>query len=237
MLQPADFREGDDVVWRLVWAAWRRLWKEDEITSVDALQVSSWARSTMGTYCTHYWKLALWVGYTTVAELEMEACKYPFQLWGPGYSRSFLRGAVSALRALEEMGWVPGFVISRVWRCAKWTTSQVVVRPYTRLEELRAFAMACDGRAQWTVYGMPVLLFTCLLLVGEAAPIRTGGSRSRGLGFCTVKCDPRFVRRKLGCYGKVRLWWLDVEGATSAVPPGWLERCLTKSSEWEVSPY
>ena len=25
-----------DVVWRLVWAAWRRLWKEDEITSVDA---------------------------------------------------------------------------------------------------------------------------------------------------------------------------------------------------------
>ena len=69
MLQPADFRDGDDVVWRLVWVAWRRLWKEDEITSVDALQASSWAKSTMGTYCTHYRKLALWVGYTHIAEL------------------------------------------------------------------------------------------------------------------------------------------------------------------------
>ena len=30
VLQPADFRDGDDVVWRLVWAVWRLLWKEDE---------------------------------------------------------------------------------------------------------------------------------------------------------------------------------------------------------------
>ena len=98
---------------------WRQLWKEHEITSVDALQASSWAKSTMGTYCTHYRKLALWVGYTPVAELETEAYRYPFQLWGLGYSRSFLRGAVSALRALEEMGWLLEFVTSRVWRCAK----------------------------------------------------------------------------------------------------------------------
>ena len=41
VLQPTDFQDGDDVVWRLVWAAWRRLWKEDEITSLDALQASS----------------------------------------------------------------------------------------------------------------------------------------------------------------------------------------------------
>ena len=54
MLQPANFREGDDVVWQMVWAAWRLLWKEDEITSMDAVQASSWAKSTMGTYCTHY---------------------------------------------------------------------------------------------------------------------------------------------------------------------------------------
>ena len=41
VLQPADFRDGGDVVCRLVWATWRQLWKEDEITSVDALQASS----------------------------------------------------------------------------------------------------------------------------------------------------------------------------------------------------
>ena len=92
---------------RLVWAAERRLWKEDEITSVDALQASSWAKSTMGTYCTHYRKLALWVGYTPIDGLETEACRFRFQLWGLEYSRSFLRGAVSPMCALEEMGWLP----------------------------------------------------------------------------------------------------------------------------------
>ena len=123
VLQPTDFRDGDDVVRRLVWAAWRRLWKEEEITSVDALQACSWAKSTMGTYCTHYRTLALWVGYMPIDGLETEACRYLFQLWGLGYSKSFLRGAVSAMRALEEMGWLPEFVTGRVWRCAKCASS------------------------------------------------------------------------------------------------------------------
>ena len=119
------------------------------------------------------------------------------------------------MRALEEMGWLPEFVTGRVWRCAKWATSQAVARPYAGLEELRRFARACDGKAQWTAYGLAALSFTCLLRVGEAAPIRRGGSRARGLGFHT---DPHFVRRKLGSYGRAWLRWLDREGSTSAVP-------------------
>ena len=87
VLQRADFRDGDDVVWRLVWTTWRRLWKEDEITSVDALQSSSWGKSTMGTYCMHYEKLALWVAYTPIDGLETEACRYLFQLWALGYPK------------------------------------------------------------------------------------------------------------------------------------------------------
>ena len=92
VLQPTDFRDGDDVVGRLVWAAWRRLWKEYEISSVDALQASSRAKSTMGTYCTHYRKFALLVGYTPIPELETEACRYVFRLWGRGYFKIFVRG-------------------------------------------------------------------------------------------------------------------------------------------------
>ena len=99
----------------------------------------------MGTYCTHYRKLAPWVGYTPIAELETEACRYLFQLWGLGYSRSFLRGAVSALRALEEMGWLPEFVTGKVWRCAKWSTSQAVARLYGA-EELWS-----SGLSRWRV--------------------------------------------------------------------------------------
>ena len=78
--------------------------------------------------------MALWVGYTPIDGLETEAFRYLFQLRGPGYSRSFLRGAVSAMRELEEMGWLPEFVTTRVWRCAKWATSQAVGRPYASLE-------------------------------------------------------------------------------------------------------
>ena len=122
------------------------------------------------------------------------------------------------MRALEEMGWLPKFVIGRFWRCVKWSMSHAVARPYAGLEELRNFARACDGRAQWAVYGMAVLSFTCVVRVGEAAPIRRGGSRSRGLGFHTVKCNPHFVRRRLGSYGRAWLRWLDREGSTSAIP-------------------
>ena len=111
----------------------------------------------------------------------------------------------------------PEFVTGRVWRCAKWATSQAVAHPYAGVEELRSFARACDSRAEWTTYRMAVLSFTCLLRVGEAAPIRRGGSRGRGLGFHTVKCDPHFVQSKPGSYGKAWLRWLDREGSTSAV--------------------
>ena len=122
------------------------------------------------------------------------------------------------MQALEEMGWLPEFVTGGVWSCAKWSTSQAVARPYAGLEGLTNFVRACDGNAQWTVYGMAVLLFTYLLRVGEATPITRGGSRSRGLGFHTVKCDPHFVRRRLGSYGRACLRWLDREGSTFAIP-------------------
>ena len=58
--------------------------KEDEITCVDALQASSWAKSKVGTYSTHYMKLALWVGYTPMDDLKTEACRCLFQLSGLG---------------------------------------------------------------------------------------------------------------------------------------------------------
>ena len=78
-----------------------RLWKEDEITSVDAVQASSRAKSTMGTYCAHYRTLALWVGYTPIDGLETEA--HRFQLWGLRYSRSFLRARYQQCRHWQ--GW------------------------------------------------------------------------------------------------------------------------------------
>ena len=120
------------------------------------------------------------------------------------------------MRALQDMGLLPAFITGTVWRYTKWATFEAVAHPYAYLERLRSFARACDGRAQWPVYGMAVVSFTCLPRVGEAAPIKRGGSRSRGLGFHTGKYDPHFVRRKLGSYLRAWLRWLDREGSTSA---------------------
>ena len=65
---------------------------------------------------------------------------------------------------------------------------------------------------------MALLSFTRLLRVGEAAPIKRGGSRIRGMGFHTVNGDPHFIRRRLGRYARAWLRWLDCEGSTSAIP-------------------
>ena len=89
----------------------------------------------------------------------VRSLQVPIPPLGPGGFQELPQGAVSAMRALEEMGWLPEFVTGTAWRCAKWATSQAVARPYAGLEELRSFARACDGRAQWTAYGMAVLLF------------------------------------------------------------------------------
>ena len=146
VLQPANFRDGDNVVWRLLWAAWRGcgrrmrspLWMPYKRPPG---QRAPWVH-TIPT--TGSWPSG---GYTLVAKLETEACKYLFQLWGLWYSRGFLRGAVPALRELEEMVWLLVFIRGRVWRCTNCATSQTMACPYAALEELRAFAMVWDGRA------------------------------------------------------------------------------------------
>ena len=71
----------------------------------------------MGAYCTHYRKLYLWFSISPVGDLEMEVCCYLWFLCGRGYSPSYLQVAVSALRALEDLGWIPQMVTKKVWRC------------------------------------------------------------------------------------------------------------------------
>ena len=85
---------------------------------------------------------------------------------------------------------------------------------------------------------------------GQGGPNPEGGIPQPGAGFHTIKCDPRFVRRKLGRYSRAWLRWLDIEGATSAVPgallparmclppdghggrPQWLSEAHTRWHTW-----
>ena len=161
-------------------------------------------------------RLYMWFGMCPVEDLEMEACRYLGILWARGYSPSYLQVAVSALLALEDLGRIPHMVTNKVWQCSRQPKERDATRPYAGLEELRLLAQVCSSHDQWTLFAMAAISFTCLLRVGEASPLRRGGSRAKGLLFITVKNDPRLVVRALGAWPRAWLKWLDKEGWTGA---------------------
>ena len=72
----------------------------------------------MGTYCTHYKKF-----HTCFAcparGLENGCAATCGSFWGRGHSHSYLQVAVSALWAVDDLGWIPHTVTKKVWRCGK----------------------------------------------------------------------------------------------------------------------
>ena len=60
-----------------------------------------------------------------------------------------MRGTISALRALEELGWIDGVVQARHWRMAKSTIRNTEEqRPYGGLEALSVLAQSCRTKEQ-----------------------------------------------------------------------------------------
>ena len=112
-----------------------------------------WAR-------THCKKLYIRFGISLVGRLEMEACRYLWFLWGRGYSPGLLQVGVSALHALEDMGWITQMVTKKVWQCNKQPKHQDTTRPHAGLEELCLFAQVCTSRNQWKVCAMAAISFT-----------------------------------------------------------------------------
>ena len=83
-----------------------------------------------------------------------------------------MRGAISAVRALEDLGWIDGVVLARHWRMAKSTIRNTEEqRPYGGPEALSVLAQSCRTKEQWSGFALAVLSFTCLWCVGEAAGV------------------------------------------------------------------
>ena len=111
----------------------------------------------------------------------VRSLQVPVPALGPGVFKELPQGGGISNARLGRNGMAAGILTGRVGRFAKWATSQAAARPYACLEELRSFARACDGTAQWTAYGMAVLSFTCAYWGWVRQPLSDVAGSARGV--------------------------------------------------------
>ena len=107
--------------WSCWWAAWKRLNRQDPAECSDALVAMSWSAGAISKYASHIRAL----GTLGATQHGIDNSKLPDRylraLFAKGRSWSYMQGAISAVRALEDLGWIDGVVQPRHWRVAKST--------------------------------------------------------------------------------------------------------------------
>lgn len=222
--------------WRGYLQRWRWASRADPFEEADALVVLSWRPNTRRTYATHIKRIAEWHDNCDGwAEDAFVLERYLQSMYTRGSSKSAMRGAISAARAIEEMGWAQPFVGPRSWRMARSAIDEDSNRrPYGGLDALEVYArglIAIGGaRRQYTVFALSVLSFSCFFRVGEAAGLRRCGVVSSGLFFRSSKTSREIVHRQLGEYPRAWADWLVRYGTVSGILTGLLcaagESCL-----------
>ena len=195
----------------------------------------SWSAGTRSNYASHIRALGTLATTQHGIDNSKQLDRYLRALFAKGRSRSYMRGAISAVRALEDLGWVSGVVQPRHWRMAKSTIRNTEEqRPYGGLEALSVLAQSCRAKEQWTGNALAVLSFTCLWRVGEASGVRRRGMEDEAVWFRCNKNGDKVVQRELGPYSAKWARWLRDYGSTGRrrspimCPSGapWLESFL-----------
>ena len=151
------------------WVAWKRLNRRDPAECSDALVAMSWSAGTRSNYAVHIRRA---LGMLAATQHGVDKSKlldrYVRALFAKGRSRSYMRGTISAVRSLEDLGWIDGVVQAIHWRMAKSTIRNTEEqRPYGGLEALSVLAQSCHTKEQWSGFPLAVLSFTCLCLWGR----------------------------------------------------------------------
>ena len=226
---------GELADWSSWWAAWKRLNRQDPAEYSDALVAMSWSAGTRSNYAVHIRALGSLAASQPDVDKSKLLDRYLRALFAKGRSRSYMRGAISAVRAVEDLGWIAGVVQARHWRMAKSTIRNTEQqRPYGGLEALSVLAQSCRTKEQWSGFALAVLSFTCLWRVGEAAGVRRRGIEDEAIWFRCNKNGDKVVQRELGPYSAKWARWLRDYGSTGRrrspimCPSGspWLESFL-----------
>ena len=161
----------------------------------------SWSAGTQASYTAHIRALgALAAAQPSLGPKKLLE-RYIRSIFAKGQSKPYLRAGISAVRALEDMGWIEKVVQPKHWRIAKSTLRETKEqRPYGGLEALPVLAQCCHTRERWTGFAIAVLSFTCLWSVGEAVGPRRRGIEDSPVWFrCNTNGD-KVLQRKSGLY-------------------------------------
>ena len=112
-------------------------------------------------------------------------------LFKSGYRPTTLRGAVSALKAVRLLGWIPDLGWDRLWRLAKAPVATKGERAYAGPHVLQTMAVACCTPYEWSVFAAAAISFACLTRVGGIASIRRSRLRSGLVSYWGLKRDAR----------------------------------------------
>ena len=124
-----------------------------------------------------------------------------------GYRPAILRGAVSALKAVRLLGWIPDLGWDRLWRLVKAPVATKGERGYGGPHVVQTMAEACSTPTDWSIFAAAAISSACLTRVGEIASIRRLGLRSGSVRYWGIKRDERWVSRDVGIYiGEWVLW-------------------------------
>ena len=201
--------------WSSWWAAWKRLNRQDLAECSDALVAMSWSAGTRSNYAGHICAPGTLAATQHGIHNSKLLDRYLRALFAKGRSRSYMRWAICAVRASEDLGWINGVVKPRHWRMGKSTIRNTEEqRPYGGLEALSILAQSCCTKEHWTGYALAVLSFTCLWRVGEAFGVRRRGIEGEAVWFRCNKNGDKVVQREVGPYSAKWARWLRDYGST-----------------------
>ena len=168
---------GLKIEWAALCVAWKRLCRQDPAELCDALAALSWTAGTWAPYPGHIRALATLAAARLSLVPGLLPQRYIKSIFAKGQSKLYMRSGFSAVRALEDMGWIEKLVQPKHRRMAQSTLHKTEEqRPYGGLEAQSVLAQCCHTRVRWTGFPNSVLSFTCLWRMGEAA-----GQWNRGL--------------------------------------------------------
>ena len=150
-----------------------------------------------------------------------------------------VRGAISAVRAVEDVEWVKPITSRQIWRMAKnlLPSDKEDRRAFGGLETLQLISQGYKDRVDWTFYRLTVLSFVGVLRVGETVPIRRRGLGDEAMCFQGVKNSRCPFTRDLGAYASAWSDWLKRHGSTDEKGPiflcpqgpAWLEERIARA--------
>ena len=106
-----------------------------------------------------------------------------------------MRGAISAVCAVEDLESIKPVISRKIWRMAKYSlhSDEEDLRSFRGLETLHLILQRSKDKVNWTVHGLDVLSFIMVVRVGETVSIRHRVLGDKAMCFARGKESPNAV--------------------------------------------